>query len=983
MRHFSNLVCFLLAFTFAGSVNAQLAPGDIAFVSYDADDPDAFSFLALTTIPAGTAIKFTDNGWFAAGSFRATEGIWTVNFTAEISCGTEVQVSAAGVFDISNNRVGDLTTSGSLALATSGDQILAYQGEETAPTFIAAINNEGSGWQADATSANTSALPPGLVEGMTAVALVEIDNAQYDCSTESGTKAELLMAINNAANWLGSETSKQVPAGCLFNPSDCSGGGPGNGGGTDCMELFISEYIEGSSFNKCIELYNPTDAAISLSGYVLSVSFNGGTSTANIIPSGTIPAFGVYVFCHPSAAADFLARADQTSGNINHNGDDAYTLLKDGNIIDRFGQLGVDPGTQWSGGGVNTADRTLVRKESIAKGDPNATDPFDPSVEWDGYPNNESSFLGFHTSVCGPAEPTCLITNISLANLTGCDDSGSSSQDDDVFSADIIVEYQAAPAGGNLVITGDFLSPASGQIVIPVASLTGSPFTIDGAFTGSSRAITSAADGMGVPLTATFSDEPSCTFTNPAAGTAPRACSLPDCTPVINELDYNNPGTDDREFVELYNPCTVPINLGGYSIIFVNGANGQIYGNFPLPAITIDPGEFFVICGNGFTTPNCDYDVSPNTNLIQNGDPDAVALLFGSAIADAVSYGGNTNGYTEGSGDGLTDPPTALRGIGRYVDGVDTDQNNADFSVQCVSPGEPNTNVSQYCGLPGDLAVINIGCTGFNDAGYDEFTGTFSLTSTCGHLLGGQDRLTFVGKQVCGDAEVTARIAGVTPTTAYPGITLRESDAAGARKISIIRYSNNRKYVEYRATENAPYSIFWLPSYTSYTDYVRLQRAGDYFFAFVSFDGNYWIRIYQQYLPMSSCVLAGMEVSSAVDGSMAFADFDNVSISGSAAPAPRPGAPLSVNTKQPTELNLFPNPAADELSVTLENAPAEEALISILALDGRELYRSVHNINGNTVNLPLSGLNMTAGMYILTINTGEEVLTKRFVKANP
>src|SRR5690606_29458163 len=138
------------------------------------------------------------------------------------------------------------------ALATSGDQILAYQGTEASPTFIAAINNEGSGWQADATSANTSALPPGLVEGMTAVALVEIDNAQYDCSTESGTKAELLMAINNAANWLGSETSKQVPAGCLFNPSDCSGGGPGNGGGTDCMDLFISEYIEGSSFNKCI-----------------------------------------------------------------------------------------------------------------------------------------------------------------------------------------------------------------------------------------------------------------------------------------------------------------------------------------------------------------------------------------------------------------------------------------------------------------------------------------------------------------------------------------------------------------------------------------------------------------------------------------------------------------------------------------------------------------------------------------------------------
>lgn len=981
MRHFSNLICFLLAFSLAGSLNAQLSAGDIAFASYDADDPDAFSFLTFTAIPAGTAIKFTDNGWFAAGSFRANEGIWQVTFTMDIACGTEVQVSGSGVLDGMGNRVGDLSTSGSFALATSGDQILAYQGDEASPTFLAAINNEGSGWQADATSANTSALPAGLADGMTAVAVTEIDNAVYGCVPNTGTRAELLMAINTASNWLGSDVTKQVPSGCPFSLSDCGGGGNGNGDGDDCADLFLSEYIEGSSNNKCIELYNPTDAAIGLSDYTLTISRNGGTSVSNIALSGSIPAFSTYVICNPSSAPEFLARADATNGNINHNGDDAYTLSKGGNIIDRFGQLGVDPGTQWSGGGVSTVDRTLVRKESIAKGDPNAADPFDPSLEWDGYPNNEASFLGFHTSVCGPAQPVCRITNISLVDITGCDDSGTESQGDDVFSANIVVEFQDAPATGNLVITGDFLSPAS--LSVPVSALTSSPFTIDGAYSGAAFAITSLADGDGVSLTAAFTDLPDCTFTTPAAGTAPRACSLPACTPVINELDYNNPGTDDREFVELYNPCTEPINLGGYSIIFVNGANGTIYGNFPLPAITIDPGEFFVICGNGYTTPNCDYDVSPNTNLIQNGDPDAVALLFGSAIADAVSYGGSTNGYTEGSGDGLSDPPTALRGIGRYVDGVDTDQNNADFSVQCVTPGEPNTNTSQYCGLPDDYVVANIGCNGVNDAGYNDFTGAFSISSTCGHVLGSQDRLTFVGQQTCGDAEISARLTGVTPSTAYPGITMRETSAAGSRKISIIRYSNNRKYVEYRANENEPYSIFWLPSYTANTNYVRLTRSGNFFTAFVSFDGNYWIRIYQQFIPMNSCIMTGMVLSSQVDGSTAFADFDNVLITGAAAPAPRPGAPVAAATGQPMKLNLFPNPAADDLTVTVENPAAEEALVSILALDGRQLYRNVHNINGNTVNLHLSALNLRAGMYILTVNTGEDLLTKRFVKANP
>ena len=41
-------------------------------------------------------------------------------------------------------------------------------------------------------------------------------------------------------------------------------------------DLFISEYIEGSSNNKAIEIYNPTDTAIDLTGYRLEIYSNGG-----------------------------------------------------------------------------------------------------------------------------------------------------------------------------------------------------------------------------------------------------------------------------------------------------------------------------------------------------------------------------------------------------------------------------------------------------------------------------------------------------------------------------------------------------------------------------------------------------------------------------------------------------------------------------------------------------------------------------------
>ncbi|NER05603.1 MAG: hypothetical protein F6K17_24955, partial [Okeania sp. SIO3C4] len=51
-----------------------LNPGDIAFVQYNADNPDNFKFVALVNIPGSEEIKFTDNGWKSDNTFRTGEG---------------------------------------------------------------------------------------------------------------------------------------------------------------------------------------------------------------------------------------------------------------------------------------------------------------------------------------------------------------------------------------------------------------------------------------------------------------------------------------------------------------------------------------------------------------------------------------------------------------------------------------------------------------------------------------------------------------------------------------------------------------------------------------------------------------------------------------------------------------------------------------------------------------------------------------------
>jgi predicted extracellular nuclease len=98
-------------------------------------------------------------------------------------------------------------------------------------------------------------------------------------------------------------------------------------------DLFLSQYIEGSSFNKALEIYNGTGSAVNLatSGYKIAVYFNGNTSAGTTVGlSGTIAPGDVFVLADGRADAAILAQADQTTLASLFNGDDAVALVKGG-----------------------------------------------------------------------------------------------------------------------------------------------------------------------------------------------------------------------------------------------------------------------------------------------------------------------------------------------------------------------------------------------------------------------------------------------------------------------------------------------------------------------------------------------------------------------------------------------------------------------------------------------------------------------------
>ncbi len=183
-------------------------------------------------------------------------------------------------------------------------------------------------------------------------------------------------------------------------------------------ELFFSEYIEGSSNNKALEIYNGTGVTIDLAAgaYSIQMFFNGSASAGLTINlTGTVASGDVYVVAQSAASAPILAQADQTNGSGWFNGDDAVVLRKGTTVIDAIGQNGFDPGTEWGTGLTSTADNTLRRKPTITGGDTNVADIFDPALEWDGFATDTFDGLGFHAT--GDLAPT--VTSTSPANNAG------------------------------------------------------------------------------------------------------------------------------------------------------------------------------------------------------------------------------------------------------------------------------------------------------------------------------------------------------------------------------------------------------------------------------------------------------------------------------------------------------------------------------------------------------------------------------------
>ena len=208
----------------------------------------------------------------------------------------------------------------------------------------------------------------------------------------------------------------------------------------DCSDLFISEYVEGSSNNKAIEIYNPTSEAIDLSGYKIERYSNGSSSvTDDMDLSGTINPYDVWIVTNGDTDTsnqfgyielELYNMANQWSPGypspLYMNGNDAIALSKNGTMIDLVGKIGEDPGNGWTddvtagftdanGGTWWTRNHTLVRKSTVLKGVTSSPILFDATAEWDSLSINTWTELGAHTCDCN--QNTAILSSSSVSSF--------------------------------------------------------------------------------------------------------------------------------------------------------------------------------------------------------------------------------------------------------------------------------------------------------------------------------------------------------------------------------------------------------------------------------------------------------------------------------------------------------------------------------------------------------------------------------------
>lgn len=312
--------------------------------------------------------------------------------------------------------------------------------------------------------------------------------------------------------------------------------------------------------------------------------------------------------------------------------------------------------------------------------------------------------------------------------------------------------------------------------------------------------------------------------------------------------------------------------------------------------------------------------------------------------------------------------------VGSTVPVVITAVANGGGSASCTSQ---ITVQGLPCGWRQQANGVN--CSNGNSASYNAATGEFTvMTDNCHTPVNPHtaDGFGFAQRTLCGNGSLQAQVTSINGL-GWAGLSIRESNAAGAKKVHLL----TNRAMEHRREIRSMTNGVCIPAHWSALQryWLRLVRSNNQIIGYVSPNGINWYQAMVANVAMNQCVEVGlMTFHNNTTGDM-ISKFANVSFSGSA-PALSQLEDQTAAHSTAGELSVFPNPSAGTIHVALDQPVAENTMIEILdplgrVLLTRELGASEDQLQ--TLELPE---HQADGVYFLRLlNEGRVSRISRFV----
>lgn len=420
--------------------------------------------------------------------------------------------------------------------------------------------------------------------------------------TTVSTNSYNATGLNSATTYSFSVNAKDAAGNTSANSVTISITTLSDGGGS-ANELFFSEYVEGSSYNKAVEIANFTGANVDLSAYQIKKQSNGaGSWSSGMSLSGQLSNTSVYVIANSNASSAIISVANLSTANaaMSFNGNDAVGLFKNNVLIDVIGTF--------NGGSANFGkDQTLRRKETITS--PSTT--FDKAGDWDTFAKDAIDGLGSHNASGGGNQDTeapSVPTNLTAANTTQT--------------------------------TTDLSWNASTDNV----GVTNYDVFMDGVLINTTVGTTYNVTGLSVNT--------SYTFTIKANDDANNSSNFSNALNVTTQGNGGSNGTElfiseyvegssNNKAIEIVNLTGATINLSNYSLKR-NTNGGSSWGTALNLSGQLNNGDVFVVANSASNTTILNSaDLTSNAGAMSFNGNDPVGLFYNNILIDIV---GNFNG---------------------------------------------------------------------------------------------------------------------------------------------------------------------------------------------------------------------------------------------------------------------------------------------------------------------------------------------------